>query len=182
MSDAAESEEKRRDRAERADLRARVDALEGLALRVWTATAAAVLILGAFVPFGSEERTDGETGATREQVYSIVASIAAMGEGEEAVLFGVGFLGLTLCTLVAVITLFAMWQREGGRALSGTATAVAVLMAIGAVVPLVMSGMLLAEEEAGPGALIFVGGVILYIVTLNPPFTRLWKQRAEAGR
>lgn len=177
MSGEATSDEAELDDASAAlaAVQQRVNVLENLALRTITIAVAALLAAGALVPFA----TDSNGSA------SIVTAVKTISDsddvGENQVLIMIGFVGLTLCTVVAIGLLFAMWRRTLGHAAVTMGSILVVALAIGALVTLVFTLRAegLSDGEAGYGLALFVPGIVGLAFTLVAPVRDLWYDRTD---
>lgn len=151
----------------------RLAALTRLLLRMHLGACLALLAVGAVAAtfYGT---LDGE------EIYSSLLTIPgqALTDGDElSTVLGIGFVGLLLCTIAAVLIALSQWHGALGPGARRTGKVVAVLMAIGGLVPVVLTLIAFGSSdstEPGPAMLYYAPGVALFgYVMFSPTFDEL---------
>lgn len=155
-------------------------------LRAWCVVIGTVLVAGALIPYAVED-PDSEHPISWSVLSTLPLASQEQSETEgggsgEGVLFIIGFLGLALVVVAMLVTLAPVMRRTAGRATLVTMRVLITLGAIGAVVVLLLTVMVLGDSsvQARPGAVVLLLGNVLYGTLLAEPARRYWQAPVRA--
>lgn len=149
------------------DQHGRVQALSRVVLRILSTAYLGLLSAGSLVAIWTKKFTDVSGG----EVFSLVRipGYAFADTDGLSVLLGIGFVGLLVCTVAAVVITLIQWMGGLNRVVRRVGRVLAVLMLIGASVPVVFTLQAAVSDhfmDPGLGMAFYVPGAVLFAVLM----------------
>src|SRR5699024_566635 len=122
-----------------------------------------LLVVGSLVPFQYLDAGTEEAGINLVTIFGVLVD-----EGDPLV-FLIGFAGLLLCTLAALVIVLLQGDGRRSRNVQAVGKVVGVLMAVGALVPTlvaVLSSRSTEDMAAGPGMAFYYAGTVLFLMLM----------------
>lgn len=150
----------------------RLAAVALIALRLHLVFCGTLLVAGTLVPFAYEKRDDDEFSIN---LLTIFGEFDGSGGGEEMAPL-IGFAGLALCTVAAVVIVLMQWNGELSPVASRVGKVVGWLMVVGALVPTVLGLSTVEGSRGGPGfgmAFYYPGAILFLYLMYSRTLDRL---------
>lgn len=151
----------------------RIDRLEFLGVFTLSIITIGLLAAGSLLPLWTERDLD----SSASESYSVVR-IPFSSElwGGEEWPTAVGFGGLLLCTVIAIGLCMVTWARDGDRRTVQIARVIFRLMAVGALVPLVLTLNATdhPQDDVGPAILYYLAGIVVFRVLMLSGLRQVW--------
>lgn len=141
-----------------------LDAVRRILLRLHLLVCGVLLVAGSRVPFQYLDAGTDEPGINLVTIFGVLIE-----EGDPLV-FLIGFAGLLLCTLVALVIVLLQGDGRRSRSVQAVGKVVGVLMAVGALVPTfvaVLSSRSTENTAAGPGMAFYYAGAVLFLMLMH---------------